>query len=89
MSLSRGWLTPRVISDKIHRLFVTLFSFRSDRFVHLLSLLPILFLLLYSPVSKDLVYTGICEVGTQKLSEEEQLYAKLNLFLQIIASVSY
>ena len=53
--------THRVISDQIHRLFVTLSYFRPDRFVQLLSLIPILILLLYHLVSIDLVYTGRCE----------------------------
>ena len=36
------WLTHRVISDRVHRLLVTLSYFRPDRFVQLLSLIPIL-----------------------------------------------
>ena len=36
------WLTHRVISDRVHRLLVTLSHFRPDRFVQLLSLIPIL-----------------------------------------------
>ena len=48
--------THRVISDKVHRLLVTLSCFRSDRFVQLLSLIPILIFLLYLLVSIDLVY---------------------------------
>ena len=31
--LSTRWLTHRVISDRVHRLLVTLFYFRPDRFV--------------------------------------------------------
>ena len=54
--------THRVISDKVHRLFVTLSYFRPDRFVQLLSLIPILILLLYLLVSIDLVYTGFREL---------------------------
>ena len=54
--------THRVISDKIHRLLVTLAYFRPDRFVQLLSLIPILILILYLLVSIDLVYTGLCEL---------------------------
>ena len=57
--LSPVWLSRRVISDKVHRLFVTLSYFGPDRFVHLLSLIPILILLLYLLVSIDLAYTGI------------------------------
>ena len=57
--LSPGWLSHRVISDKIHRLFVTLSYFRLDRFVQLLSLIPILILLLYFLVSINLVYADI------------------------------
>ena len=63
MSLCPGWLTHRVISDKVHRLFVPLSYFQPDRFVQLLSLIPILILLLYLLVSIDLVYTGICEIS--------------------------
>ena len=51
-------LTHRVISDKVHRLLLTLSYFRPDRFVQLLSLIPILTLLLYLLVSIDLEYTG-------------------------------
>ena len=50
-------LTHRVISDRVHRLLVTLSYFRPDRFVQLLSLIPILILLLYLLVSIDLEYT--------------------------------
>ena len=39
--------------DKVYSLFITLFFFRSDRFVQLLFLIPILILILYF-----LVYTG-------------------------------
>ena len=68
------YYTHRVISDKVHRLLVTLSYFRPDRFVQLLSLIPILILLLYLLVSLDLVYTGLCEL----VPEREQLYSKLN-----------
>ena len=44
-------ITHRVISDRVHRLLVTLSYFRPDRFVQLLSLIPILILLLYYLVS--------------------------------------
>ena len=66
--------THRVISDKVHRLLVTLSFFRPDRFGQLLSLIPILILLLNLLVSKDLVYTGLREL----VPEWEQLYSKLN-----------
>ena len=56
-------LTHRVISDKVHRLLVTLSYFWPDRFVQLLSLIPILILLLYLLVSIDLKYTGLLRVG--------------------------
>ena len=56
-------LSLRVISDRVHRLVVTLSYFRPDRFVQLLSLMPILFLLFYLLVSIDLVYTGLLRVG--------------------------
>ena len=36
------WITHRVILDKVYRLFVTISYFRSDRFVQLLTLIPIL-----------------------------------------------
>ena len=58
-----GCLTHRVISDKVHRLLVTLSYFRPDRFVQLLSLIPILILLLYLLVSIDLEYTCLLRVG--------------------------
>ena len=60
-------LTDRVISDKVHRLLVTLSYFRPDRFVQLLSLIPILILLLYLLVSIDLEYTGF--VTSRSLGE--------------------
>ena len=47
MSFSLKWLTHRVISDRVHRLLVTLSFFRLDGSVQLLSLIPILILLLY------------------------------------------
>ena len=56
--LSVEWLTHRVISDRVHRLLVTLSYFRPDRFVQLLSLIPILILLLYYLVSGCL--TSLC-----------------------------
>ena len=52
----------RVISDELLRLFVSLSCFRPDRFVQLLSLIPVLILLFYLLVSLDLVSTGICEL---------------------------
>ena len=55
-------LTHRVISDRVHRLLVMLSDFRPDRFVQLLSLIPILILLLYLLVSIDLQYTGLLRV---------------------------
>ena len=60
-------LTHRIISDKVHRLLVTLSYFRPDRFVQLLSLIPIIILLLYLLVSKDLEYTGF--VTSRSLEE--------------------
>ena len=47
-------VTHRVISDRVHRLLVTLSYFRPDRFVQLLSPIPILILLLYLLVSARL-----------------------------------
>ena len=57
MSYDRS-VTHRVISDRVHRLLVTLSYFRPDRFVQLLSLIPILILLLYYLVSGCL--TSLC-----------------------------
>ena len=62
-SVGTDGLTHRVISDKVHRLLVTLFYFRPDRFVQLLSLIPILIVLLYLLVSIDLEYTGLLRFG--------------------------
>ena len=69
------YCTHRVISDKIHRLLVTLSEFRPDRFVHFLSLISILILLLYL-VSIDLVYTGIYEL-VLGVYPGEQLWSKI------------
>ena len=60
-------ITHRVISAELS-------YFRPDRFVQLLSLIPILVLLLYFLVSIDLVYIGLLEL----VPEREQLYSKLN-----------
>ena len=81
--------THRVISDKVHRLLVTLSCFRSDRFGQLLSLIPILILLLYLLVSIDPVYTGLRELDP----ECEQLYSKLNsncsgLKVQVVSTLT-
>ena len=62
VELCMKYCDHRVISDRLHRLLVTLSYFRPDRFVQLLSLIPILILLLYSLVSIDLVYTGLREL---------------------------
>ena len=51
--------------------------FRPDRFVQLLSLIPILILLLYLLVSIALVYTVICGLGLWNLSKGEQLPSKV------------
>ena len=51
--------TLKVTSDKVYRLFVTLSYFWPDRFVQVLSLIPILILLLYLLVSIYLLYTGL------------------------------
>ena len=45
--------THRVISDKVHRLLVTLSCFQPDRFVQLLSLIPILILLLSPSLNRS------------------------------------
>ena len=68
-----GICTYSVISDKAHRLFVTLSYFRPERFVQLLSLIPILILLLFLLVSVDIVYTGLCELVLAVYPEGEQL----------------
>ena len=65
--------THRVISDKVHRLFVTLSYLLPDRFVQLLSLILILILLLYLLVSIDLVCTGFRELVRRIYPEGEQL----------------
>ena len=69
-TLGPGWLTQRLISNKVHRLFVTLNFFRPDGFVQLLNVKPILILLSDLLVSLDLVYTGICVVRYQELLEK-------------------
>ena len=56
------YYTHGVISDKVHRLRIKLSYFRPDKFVRLLSLIPILILLLYLLVSIDLEYTGLREL---------------------------
>ena len=56
------YCTHRVVSDRVHRLLVTLSKFRPNRFVQLLRLIPVLNLLLYLLVSIDLVYTGLREL---------------------------
>ena len=67
-------INHRVNSDKVHRLLVSLSYFWPDRIVQILSLIPILILLLYLLVSKDLKFTGLCEL----VAECEQLYSKFN-----------
>ena len=52
-SLGPGWPCHRVISDRVHCLFVTLSYFQPDRFVQLLSLIPILISLLYLVVNNS------------------------------------
>ena len=68
-----SYCTHRVISDKVHRLFVAPSYFRPDRFVQLLSLIPILNLVLYLLVSIDLVHTGFRELVLGVYPEGEQL----------------
>ena len=86
--LSPGWLTHRVISDKVLCLFVTLSYFRPDRVVQLLSLIPILILLLYLLVSIYLVYTGICELDIKNYLAGEQLSSKLHLFRSVTETMN-
>ena len=57
------FITHRVILDRVHRLLIRLSYFRPDRFVQLLSLMPILISLLYLLFSIDLEYTGLLRVG--------------------------
>ena len=80
---SPGWLTHRVISDKVNSLFVTLSYFRPDKFVQLLSLIAILIFLFNLLVSIDLVYTGICQLDIRNYLEGEQLGFKLYLFCSV------
>ena len=54
LTLGPGWPSHRLISDKVHRLFVALSYFRPDRFVQLLSFIPTLIFLLYFLFSIDL-----------------------------------
>ena len=88
MSLCPGWLTHRVISVKVHRLFITRTYFLPDRFVQLLSRIPILILLLYLLISKDLVYTGVCELCFWNFSEGEQLSSKFCLFCSVAETMN-
>ena len=81
LSLSQRELSHRVISDKVHGLFVTLSYFRPDRFVQVFSLIPILILLLYIPVSIDLVYTGIQELVLALVQKEDKFSLR---FIQIV-----
>ena len=62
--LYMDYYTHRVISDKVHRLLVTLSYFRSDRFVQLLTLILTLILLFHLLVS--IVYTGLCELFSRR-----------------------
>ena len=62
------YYTHRIVSDKLHRLLVTLSYFRLDCFVQFLSLIPILILLLYLLVSIDLVYINLCELVSRMRS---------------------
>ena len=64
------YCTNKVSSDRVHRLLLTLSFFRPDRFMQLLSLIPILILLLYLLVSIDLVYTGLRELVPECLREQ-------------------
>ena len=52
------WLTHRVISDRVHRLLVTLSYFWPDRFVQLLSLIPILIFLIIWMYCFDFIPCG-------------------------------
>ena len=69
-----GCLTHRVISDRVHRLLVTLSYFRPDRFVQLLSLIPILILILYILISIDRECNGFYY---DSVSWRKQLSSKL------------
>ena len=71
MSLSHGWTSHREISDKVHHLFCRAICFQPDRFVQLLSLIAVLFLLLYFLFSIDLeIYLVYCEFrGAKKTTD--------------------
>ena len=60
--LSMKYYTHRVISDKVHRLLVTLRYYRPERIVQFLSLIQLLIVLLDLLVSIDLVYNGLREL---------------------------
>ena len=64
--------THRVISDKVHRLLVTLSYFRPDRFVQLLSLINLT--LIFPSLNRSSVYWFLRVSGP----EGEQLYSKFN-----------
>ena len=65
----------KIMSYTLIVMLVTLSYFRPDRFVQLLSLIPILILLLYLLVSIDLlVYTGLRDL----VPEWEKLFSKFN-----------
>ena len=81
MSLCPGWLTHRLISDKES-------YFRPDRFVHLLSLIPNLILLLYLLVSIYLEYIGACELDIGNYLEGEQLSSKLYLLCPVAETMN-
>ena len=68
LSLSPAWLSHKVISNTVHRLFVTLSYFWPDRFVQLLSLIPILILLVC--LNRSRFY---CEVSRTVLSKSNCL----------------
>ena len=59
MSYDLVGYTHRVISDRLHSLLITVSDFRPDRFVQLLSLIPILIVVFYLLVSIDLEYSGL------------------------------
>ena len=58
--------------------------------MQLLSLIPISILLLHLLVSKDLLYTGICELVLEFVQKENNCSLRFikNVLVQIIVSVS-
>ena len=80
--------THGVISNRVHRLLVSLSHSRPERFVQFLYLTPFLVLLLYLLVSIDLVYTGLCELVLGVYPEGVQLYSKFSSSCSVAETTS-